>query len=187
MSKERDRLSRDDWAEAALRALPAVGVRGLAVERLARSLGVTKGSFYWHFRSRRALVDAALDLWERMATDQVIGRLDTADHAPGERLVALMREALDSEGVPIERALLAAATTDPTVGAVYARVSRRRLAYVQRLFAELGHDDATSRDAAASLYAEFVGLLQLAPLHPELLSPEAIERRARRAASAHSA
>src|SRR6478735_6374421 len=59
------RLGRSDWIEAAFRALSVGGLGNLSVERLARELGATKGSFYWHFTDRPALVEAVLEEWER--------------------------------------------------------------------------------------------------------------------------
>ncbi|HEX7111773.1 MAG TPA: helix-turn-helix domain-containing protein, partial [Mizugakiibacter sp.] len=53
--QERSRLSADDWELGALDLIAEQGVNALAVEALARRLGVTKGSFYWHFRTREAL------------------------------------------------------------------------------------------------------------------------------------
>ena len=55
------RLSAEDWAQAALDQIAEQGVASVAVEPLARRLGVTKGSFYWHFPSREALLVAALE------------------------------------------------------------------------------------------------------------------------------
>ena len=58
------RLTADDWAQAALDLIAEQGVAAVAVEPLARRLRVTKGSFYWHFPSRDALLQAALERWE---------------------------------------------------------------------------------------------------------------------------
>jgi AcrR family transcriptional regulator len=55
--------SRDDWIDAAWAALGEGGVEGVRIERLARQLGVTKGSFYWHFKNRQGLIDALIDRW----------------------------------------------------------------------------------------------------------------------------
>ena len=55
--------SRDDWVEAAWETLGEAGMDGVRVESLARKLGVTKGSFYWHFKNRQDLVDALFDRW----------------------------------------------------------------------------------------------------------------------------
>ena len=61
---EKSRLSAEDWALAALDVIAESGLAAVAVEPLARRLGVTKGSFYWHFPSREALLVAALERWE---------------------------------------------------------------------------------------------------------------------------
>jgi len=63
MDTPRQNLTADDWAAAALEAMASSGIEAVAVEPLARSLGVTKGSFYWHFPNREALMRRALELW----------------------------------------------------------------------------------------------------------------------------
>src|SRR6266699_616553 len=63
--RERKTLTRADWTGAALDALARDGLRAVAVEPLAERLGATKGSFYWHFRDRNALLEAAVAQWER--------------------------------------------------------------------------------------------------------------------------
>lgn len=76
------RLSAEDWAQAALDLIAEQGVGAVAVEPLARRLGVTKGSFYWHFPSRDALLQAALERWELFEQEQVFGSLeDVPDRA----------------------------------------------------------------------------------------------------------
>ena len=56
-------LGRQDWIDAARRMLIARGVERLRVDGLARTLRITRGSFYWHFAGRKALLDAVLDDW----------------------------------------------------------------------------------------------------------------------------
>ena len=70
------RLSADDWAQAALDLIAEQGVSAVAVEPLARRLGVTKGSFYWHFPSRDALLQAALERWEAVEQESIFGSLE---------------------------------------------------------------------------------------------------------------
>lgn len=55
--------TRDDWVDVAWETLGEAGVDGVRVESLARKLGVTKGSFYWHFKNRQDLIDALLERW----------------------------------------------------------------------------------------------------------------------------
>jgi AcrR family transcriptional regulator len=61
-------LTATDWAEAALQLIAEAGLGALTVKALAARLGVTKGSFYWHFRGRSELLAAALNRWEQRAT-----------------------------------------------------------------------------------------------------------------------
>lgn len=60
-------LSKEDWVRAALFAIADGGAAAVAVEPLAARLGATKGSFYWHFRSREQLIAEALEFWEPTA------------------------------------------------------------------------------------------------------------------------
>src|SRR5258708_27033779 len=70
------RTSRSRWVEEGLRALAAGGPDAVRIEPLARTLGVTRGGFSWHFQARQALLDAMLGTWERTTTVQVAERLD---------------------------------------------------------------------------------------------------------------
>ena len=63
-SKTRNQLDRNDWIEGAIDVLSDQGVAGLRVEVLAKSFGVTKGSFYWHFKDRQDLLDAVVGVWK---------------------------------------------------------------------------------------------------------------------------
>src|SRR3954452_24974213 len=87
---ERTRLSADDWEQAALDLIATQGVSAVAVESLAKQLGVTKGSFYWHFPTREALLKAAFDQWEKRSMDKFIEEIaPIAD--PRARLRELFR------------------------------------------------------------------------------------------------
>src|SRR4051794_17931564 len=91
------RLAPDDWTRAAVRAIGDGGIANVSVERLATELGATKGSFYWHFKDRPALIAAALDQWELDQTDAVIERLSTIDE-PSERLRRLLETSFGRPG-----------------------------------------------------------------------------------------
>ncbi|MFI0408154.1 TetR/AcrR family transcriptional regulator [Actinomadura sp. 3N508] len=153
------RLTADDWAGAALDALAAGGLAAVAVEPLAVRLGATKGSFYWHFRNRRALLEAALALWER-DTEAVIAELDEiAD--PAERMRTLLESALSD---PIDAAIsfrLISEADDPTVGAVARRVSARRLGYMQASLEQLGVPPDLARHRVVAGYGIYLGIAAL--------------------------
>ena len=156
----RGRLSAEDWAQAALDLIAEQGVAAVAVEPLARRLGVTKGSFYWHFPSRDALLQAALERWEKVEQEQVFGQLEAiAD--PRERLRALFDLVAHEYKAHIIYSELLKALDHPAVQPVIGRVSDRRLDYLTASFrqAGLGRNDAQNRARLA--YAAYVGFLQL--------------------------
>ena len=159
------RLGRPDWVDAALRELAVGGLGSLSVERLATELGATKGSFYWHFKNRSALIDAALAEWERRDTDQLIERASKIDD-PRERLRWLFRVVFSDAGdFGIDTALLADAE-DPAIAAALARVAAKRLSYIEAQYKQMGAKAAAHR--AVLTYTAFVGLTQLRRSTPSL-------------------
>lgn len=155
-------LTAERWVEAALEAMAGGGLPAVSVEGLARSLGATKGSFYWHFENREALVAAALAAWEAGETTEVARMLAPLPDAAA-RLRVLLRAALDDRpGARIEAALLADAGV-PEVHAVLERATRARTAYVGRLFEELG--TGAARHRATTAFALYLGLLHMRRAH----------------------
>jgi len=164
-------LSRDDWARAALFAIAESGTSAVAVEPIAARLGATKGSFYWHFPNRAALVSAALELWEASATDDVIAALqDVTD--PVERLRLLMTEAFSQDEEGRAEAALLASSDDPVVGPVVRRVTERRLAYLVELFADLGLTPLEAGRRARLAYGAYTGWYSLRRIAPERMDPD---------------
>ena len=140
------RLSADDWAQAALDLVAEQGVAAVAVEPLARRLGVTKGSFYWHFPSRDALLQAALERWEAIEQESVFGSLEAVPD-PRERLRQLFLLVAHEVKPHVIYSELLKALDHPAVQPVINRVSQRRLDYLVASFrqAGLGRTDAQHR------------------------------------------
>jgi AcrR family transcriptional regulator len=175
MDVSRVRLSSQDWTDAALRALADGGVAAVRVDALARDLGVTRGSFYWHFTDRDALLKAALELWEERLTAQVIDELGGIDD-PSERLERLMRVAFGDEPVPGLQPAIMAHADHPVVRPVLRRVTARRIGYIAAGYEELGLPSSVARRRAVIAYAAYLGWLDLrrgpADLVPEVGSGE---------------
>jgi AcrR family transcriptional regulator len=153
-------LDRPAWIKGALAVLAEDGPAGLRVELLAKKLNVTKGSFYWHFKDRRDLIDAVLDEW-KLGRIQDIHKQTAAQ--PGDELMAL-RHTIDvysvgrnRKGLPIELAVREWARRDATAAAVVEEVDAERLACAASLFEARG---LTPQEAAARsvlLYAYVFG------------------------------
>lgn len=166
------RLSADDWADAALVAMSEGGLAAVAVEPLATRLGTTKGSFYWHFANRDALIEAALERWAETQTEALITELE-AEPDPARRLRLLFAEAMRSAADdPLEVTLLATAD-DPRVASVLGRVTERRVAYLARLFAEAGFPEPEARRRGLLAYSVYLGHAQLAHAVPTTLPEDA--------------
>lgn len=155
------RLSRADWTEAALEALAEEGLAAVAIDPLARRLGATKGSFYWHFANRDDLIGAVLERWEQRDTVEFVAAIDRIED-PRERLVALGRIAFGqaARGADAQAGVLAAAS-DPRVARVLERVTSTRLAVLERLYRDAGVSAEAAERHARLTYAIYVGINDL--------------------------
>ncbi|WP_394845737.1 TetR/AcrR family transcriptional regulator [Pendulispora brunnea] len=162
-------LSPRDWADAALWAIGKSGLAGVTIDEVARTLGVTKGSFYWHFEDRLALLRAALERWEEICTHAIIERLEALER-PRDRLQQLFMTVFSENETyaPIELAILSAAE-NPAVAPVVARVASRRLEYLVDIYRRSGLTPADARSAALLAYSAHLGLLQMARIAPDQL------------------
>ena len=169
------RLSADDWAQAALDQIAELGVASVAVEPLARRLGVTKGSFYWHFPSRDALLQAALERWEKVEQETVFGSLEKVPD-PRERLRALFQVVAHEATSHIIYSELLKALDHPAVAPVIGRVSQRRFDYLTASFRQAGLTRTEAQHRARLAYAAYVGFLQLSlQLHQPRLQHDEFE------------
>lgn len=157
---ERNRLSAADWQQAALDALSEGGLQNIAIEMLAKRLGVTKGSFYWHFASRDALIQAALELWESQEQEQVFGKLDSLPDAQARltALVTLVASEIKAHKIYSE---MLKAIDHPLVKPFLERVSKRRIDYLTASFRQAGLPRKQAINRARLTYASYVGFLQL--------------------------
>ena len=121
------RLTRDDWITAALGAIADGGLAAVGVEPLATRLGATKGSFYWHFENRDALIEAAIGRWEKETTTDVIAEITASHDAPASQFQRLVVGVIErAEQDRVGPALLAS-TTHPAVSQALERVTTARL------------------------------------------------------------
>ena len=154
------RFTPEDWTRAALRALAEGGIGAVRVDVLARELGVTRGSFYWHFADRNALLKAALERWEREFTARVIEAMDGIDD-PAERLERLVRIAFSDELVPGLQPAIMADADRPVVLPVLRRVTAQRIDHISAIYQDLGLAPADARRRAVLAYATYLGWLDL--------------------------
>jgi AcrR family transcriptional regulator len=140
-----------------LDVLATSGIDAVRIEPLARSLSVTKGSFYWHFADRPALLGAMLTTWRRRATLAVIERLEKTGDAPKDRLHRLIQLPFASsksvEGASLELAIRLWAKRDPQAAAAVEEVDQHRLTYLGSLLRAAGLDDLEAQVRAYLIYS----------------------------------
>ena len=159
-------LSPEAWVKAAQALIVREGVSAMAVEPLAQALGVTKGSFYWHFDSRDALVRAALEAWEQDQSADLVSRYGgIAD--PRRRLRVLLFAAFEDIENGLFFAALAVSSEDPRVAPFLRRATERRLAFGVEAFQALGFSEAEARQRALLAYAAYAGYFQLLRATPK--------------------
>ena len=150
-----DQLSAKDWLDQGLRTLAQSGFTALKAEPLAKSMGVSRGSFYWHFADVGAYHAAILSHWRDVAAEQIIADLESssADDAP---LARLLRRAFGGR-LALENAVRTWATFDHRARTTVQAIDRRRLGYVENLLRSSGLPPDTARARAQILYWAFVG------------------------------
>jgi AcrR family transcriptional regulator len=164
-------LTAADWAEAALQLIAEKGLGALTVSTLAARLGVTKGSFYWHFPGRAELLAAALARWEERTHVEAIRVLDSiADHR--QRLELIIGASTEPPRSRSLYAALAEAAEDPVVRKALQRVATARIEYLEICYRHIGFTAAAAKAQAVFAYAAYRGLLQLAHEAPASLPSE---------------
>jgi AcrR family transcriptional regulator len=154
------------------------GIDAVAVEPLARRLGVTKGSFYWHFKDRRALLETTLERWEEEST---VARISASRRIsdPRKRLIRLGEEVFGDAPDVVEfgkvfldrgvELAISDAADDDIVRPFLRRVTEHRIGYLEESFRELGLPTEEARHRAILIYAAYAGTFKLLRDAPDLM------------------
>lgn len=170
---ERSTLCAADWERAALELIAEKGVQALAVEPLARRMGITKGSFYWHFSGRESLLEQALQRWEEHDSRNLAKSLGEISN-PRDRLISFFRRVGKEKLTHEVYSELCAAAGHAQVEPVLERVANRRMEHLSAAFEEMGMPAGHARNQARLIYSVYLGFLQLQRQHqtPNLSSEE---------------
>ncbi len=158
-------LTPEAWIDAATGVLVDEGIDHVRVDVLAGQLGVTRGSFYWHFRDREDLLRRVLQAWRERATEQLTVRLEQAS----TDAVAQLRDVLSlpfrgraaTRAARIELAIRAWARRDAMARQAVDEADAARIGYIAQVFSSLGFSIAEARARAFLLYAYVVGESQM--------------------------
>jgi len=157
----RTQLDPERWIEVATDVLAKEGITGLRVEVLAKRCGVTKGSFYWHFRDRQALLDAVLERWREGRIRDIEKTTAVQNGKELEQLhyaIEVYGASRNRKGMAIELAVRDWARHDRHAASVVEAVDLYRLECTHRLFVAAGMTEASAKSRSLLLYACVFGL-----------------------------
>ncbi|MEM7343468.1 MAG: TetR/AcrR family transcriptional regulator [Chloroflexota bacterium] len=155
------RKTKRDWFMAGLELLTELGSGSVKIDYLTKRLGVTKGSFYHHFNNHQDYKTQLLDFIMEEGTLQIIELTNQAE-TPEGKLNKLL-EVTSGHPPTLEIALRAWALQDPEVRHHQTTIDQQRIAYVQDIFTEMGHDTPQALQMARVLYAVYIGCHQILP------------------------
>jgi len=149
-----DQLSAQDWLDQGFKTLAKSGFTALKAEPLAKSMGVSRGSFYWHFADIGAFHAAILKYWREVAAEQVIADVEAGGR---ENPLRFLLQRVFGARLSLEKAVRNWASFEPAARAAVRAIDRRRLDYVEGLLRSAGLAQGTARARAQILYWAFVG------------------------------
>lgn len=159
---KKQRLTREDWVEAATELLIKKSIDAVRVEPLAKQLNVSRGSFYWHFKSRQELLQSILTLWRERQTRRIMERIrDDRLLSPEEQLRKLRMRPHSTkaakEAAALELAIRAWARRDAFARQAVQAVDEERVSFSEELFIQAGHVKADARTWALLGHAYILG------------------------------
>ena len=161
--KTRTQLGRDEWITGAIDIMADEGMAGVRVEALAKRFGVTKGSFYWHFKDLNDLRGAMLAAWEELATTEITAPIRRSGLSPRDQVMLLADRVSDipeveAGGLAVEPAVRDWGRTDPQARAVLERVDAQRLADLCAFLGAAGLATGRASEGAVRFYSAVIGL-----------------------------
>ncbi len=149
-----EKNDRHIWLDAGLQTLVEEGTEGLRIMSIAKRLGVTKGSFYWHFKNLEEYQGALLDEWERRYTQAPI---EAGAGAGAHEQLRSLFSTTPAMALKLGRAMRAWAITDDRVRAAQTRVDHQRVGHVAHLLEAIGWSREESLTLGRWAYCAFIG------------------------------
>lgn len=162
------RTNVDDWIRIGYAILAEDGIEALKIDRLCARLGVTKGSFYWHFDGMPSYRSALITAWAELRDEDRRTFDDMDELEPRERLARMMAALVSPRQWTLERAMREWARNDETVAASVRESDRRVVRAVRRAFLDYGFDDSEADLRANAMFAAGIGYLHLAGSSPDV-------------------
>ncbi len=137
--KRKRHLNRSDWLALSIEVLSQEGGAKLNIDHVCHELGVTKGSFYAHFKNRADFIEKLVTYWAETYTQSVIDAMNELENSTAEiRLLALMRFLHRNRSGLHDFVIRAWAAQEPLVAKAVRKVDGQRFRYIRQIFHEMG-------------------------------------------------
>ena len=150
-----DQLTARDWLKQGLKTLVQDGFTALKAEPMAKAMGVSRGSFYWHFADVEAFHAEILDYWREIAAERIIDDVGAA--AGKNNALQLLLHRVFGERLALENSVRRWAVVDPRAKAAVEAIDKRRLGYVESQMHNAGVSRDVARARAQILYWAYLG------------------------------
>lgn len=160
-------LCRDEWIQAGWELLLEGGVKNVTLAPLCRRLGVTKGSFYWHFKDRDDLLQALLDEWEDRSTRRFIAMLEAHVGPPEEAFEKMIKAVVATRNIEVDQVFRDWARSDSRASALVTRIDERRLEFLRRVMRAIGFDEQEAQTRVVLMYYYSVGIAYAEAIHED--------------------
>lgn len=152
------------WIEAGFQLLAQGGIDSVRVDRISKTIGLTRGSFYWHFKSRAELLEAMLELWHQKGTHDIIQLVEQEKLNPNNRLSILLNLTTKSPGPQYggkfaELSIRVWGAHNPHAASVIKQVDAERVAFVHKLLIEMQVEPALASMLAEIIYNAYIGMM----------------------------
>lgn len=162
MEASNAKLGRQDWVQAALETFMEKGIEAVKVDVLAKSLKITRGSFYWHFKNLDDLLTAVIQEWRAVETENVMQQVEKIGGTASQQLLHLLEIAAKDDN-RLEKAMRIWAIHDVRAMASIEQVDKQRLEYLQHLFLKIGFSQPDAALRAQVTYSVKLGWVVVAP------------------------
>lgn len=158
VSESKSRLSRSQWLDHALKILASDGHGALKADTLSKSLKVSRGSFYWHFKNLAEFHRAVLQQWYAQAFSAAVAQIDASAATSSDRMRLVITLANEADS-SLEEAVRAWAISNEQAHDVVASIDKSRLAYLESVLIASGMSRQRAFARANLAYLSYLGLL----------------------------
>ncbi|MDF2516925.1 MAG: TetR/AcrR family transcriptional regulator [Sphingobacterium sp.] len=160
------RIERKEWLEDGMKILKKEGFQRITIDNLCKSLKITKGSFYHHFKNMEDYIEALMKYWQNKNTLEFIKK--TEEQCDIQRKYFILSDLASSTSHKVEQIIRAWSFSNETVKAYVKQVDHMRIEYLTDLNIQQGLDLKKARNSAIMQYGTLIGIQQLLPDIPKV-------------------